>query len=374
MQDFGGSAVGAPREVVRPTSAGEVASTLLRADGRTPVVPRGRGHSTDGRSLTGGISIDMRGLATVHEVRDACVSVDAGATWREVLEATLPHGRTPPVLTDYLDLTVGGTLSAGGVGGTSHVHGTQAGNVAELEVVTPDGRIARCSPSLDRRLFDAVRGGSGRHGIITRAVLRLVPAPRDVLVCTVPCKDATALLRVQTTAPADHLSGQAKPSETGWRYEAKAVLFDGKEPPRGLGPSEVETATYREFADRMTPDVDELIALGEWRRPHPWAIAFLPGVVAAGFIESTLAAMEPEDIGLSGVVLVKALKGTGDTGTPGLADVADPVQFGLLRTASPGCPSPEAMASANERFHERARAAGGVPYPAPVGGASGRTG
>ena len=53
----------------------------------------------------------MGRLRTIHAVQRDRVVVDAGATWREVVEATLPHGRTPPVLTDYLDLSVGGTLA-----------------------------------------------------------------------------------------------------------------------------------------------------------------------------------------------------------------------------------------------------------------------
>jgi hypothetical protein len=363
MRDFGGSAWMVPRRVVRPSSAHDVTAALVDGHDGTPVVARGCGHSTDGRSLTDGILIDMRALATIHEVRDGSVRVDAGATWREVLEATLPQGLTAPVLTDILDVTVGGTLSAGGIGGTSHIHGTQAGNVIELEVATPDGDIVRCSPSHNRRLFDAIRG-TRLNGVITKAVLRLVPAPRSVLSCRVPCEDAAGLLRVQSRTWTDHFSGQVMASETGWRYEAKVVVFDGTEPPPGIEPSEVETIPYRDFADRMRPDVEELVANGEWARPHPWATAFLPGSRAAPFIEDTLAELTPEDLGLSGVILVRALKGTGDPGVPGLGGLADPVLFGLLRTASPGCAPAEAMAAANRDFHVRVLAAGGLPYPA----------
>ncbi|GAA2417592.1 hypothetical protein GCM10010191_30280 [Actinomadura vinacea] len=367
MGDFGGTMRRTPREVVRPASAREVAAVLARAGGTIPVVPRGCGHSTDGRSLTGGISLDMRALAAIRPVRDAPVHggrvlVEAGATWREVLEATLPHGLTPPVLTDHLDMTVGGTLAAGGVGGTSHVHGLQTAAVLELEVATADGALLRCSPSRDRELFDAVRGGAGRHGIITGAALRLVPAPRRVLSCKIPCRDAAELLRVQTGTRADHVSGQARPSEDGWRYEAKAVLYDADAPPPGPACTEVEELGYLDFADRMRPDVEELIALGEWARPHPWAMAFLPGRAAAAFIERTLAAMGRAELGLSGVVLIKAL-----TGVDG---IADPVLFGLLRTASPGCAPVGAMLAANRDFHAGARAAGGRPYP--PAGAPGR--
>ena len=59
----------------------------------------------------------MGRLRTVHRVQGNRVVVDAGATWSEVLAATLPHGLTPPVFTDYLGLSVGATLVVGGVGG-----------------------------------------------------------------------------------------------------------------------------------------------------------------------------------------------------------------------------------------------------------------
>ncbi|MFB4314376.1 FAD-binding protein [Actinomadura sp. 21ATH] len=359
MRDFGGLARRTPREVVRPAIDREAAAAARRG-----AVPRGRGHSTGGQSLTGGVSLDTGGLAAVHAIGADRISVGAGATWRDVLAATLPRGLAPPVLTDYLDLTVGGTLSAGGVGGASHVHGTQACNALDLDVATRDGEIVRCSPALNRPLYDAVRGGMGRHGVITRATLRLVPAPRHVLSCKVSCESAAELLGLQGSVRADHLSGQAKAAEAGRRYELRAVLYEGEAPPPGLpagAEAEVERLPFAEFADRMRPDVEELIVLGEWDRAHPWAMAFLPGPRAAAFIERTLDATGPADLGLSGLVLIKALA---VPRTPALRAPADPVLFGLLRTASPGYTPAADMLDANGRFLAEATALGAVPYPA----------
>lgn len=53
------------------------------------------------------------------------VVVEAGATWSDVLRATLAQGKAPPVLTDYLELSVGGTLIVGGVGGTTSAFGAR---------------------------------------------------------------------------------------------------------------------------------------------------------------------------------------------------------------------------------------------------------
>ena len=64
--------------------------------------------------------------------------MDAGGEqlWADVLNATLEHGLAPRVWTDYLHITVGGTLSNGGIGGQTFRHGPQISNVHELDVVT----------------------------------------------------------------------------------------------------------------------------------------------------------------------------------------------------------------------------------------------
>jgi FAD/FMN-containing dehydrogenase len=116
---------------------------------------------------------DFGHLVQVHE--DTAV-VQAGARWSEVLRAAIPRGVAPPVLTDYLELSVGGTLSVGGIGGTI-LHGAQVDNVLELEVVTGTGARVVCSPSRRADLFHAVLAGLGQCGIITRATVRLLPAP-----------------------------------------------------------------------------------------------------------------------------------------------------------------------------------------------------
>ncbi|RKS74343.1 FAD/FMN-containing dehydrogenase [Actinomadura pelletieri DSM 43383] len=365
MRDFGGIVERSPVRVVRPGSAREAVRAVREAAAQgLDVVPRGLGHSTYGQSLTAGVSLDLRRLTGV-EVRARDAVVAAGTTWREVLDATLPHGLTPPVLTDYLDVTVGGTISAGGVGGTSHVHGTQADNVRALAValnVTGDGEPVRCSPDAHPELFDAVRAGLGRHGVITEATIPLVPAPERVLCCTIPCRDAADVLRVQRDVRADHISAQAKPAPHGWAYEVKAVRYgDGSgravaPPPEAV---EVEELSYLDFCDRLRPDVEELIAFGEWARPHPWGMVFLPATRAASVIEATLAELTPSGLGLSGVVLVKALR----VGRVPMLDVPDdPVLFSVLRTASPGCASVAEMLAANRVLLDRARAAGGTRY------------
>ncbi|WP_280265766.1 FAD-binding protein [Nocardia wallacei] len=357
MRDFGGMISRSPRLVVRPTSASEIADAIQDAetDGAA-VIARGCGHSTCGESLTDDITLDMRSMASIHRLDDDRVTVGAGATWREVLEATLPRGLMPPVLTDYLDLTVGGTLSAAGIGGTSHIHGTQAANVLELEVVTPTARIVTCTPVHRRQLFDAVRAGMGRHGVIAAATLRLVAAPERVLSCRVRYDSVAKLIAAQRRIKADHISGQAKSGG----FEVKAVLYDATRPPAGLSSTDVEELAFIDFADRMRPDVAKLVEIGEWDRPHPWGQVIVPAAHAGAIIERTLADATPSDLGLSGVVLIKRFH---PGQVPMLRAPSDAVIFGLLRTASPGCHSAAEMSAANDRLYNSAGAVGGVPYP-----------
>ena len=82
----------------------------------------------------------------------------------DLLEGT---GRLPRVLVDIAEATVGGTLSAGGLGTTSHRHGMQIAQVEQLEVVTGTGERYRCFPrrhgrqARERRTFYLFVKGEG---------------------------------------------------------------------------------------------------------------------------------------------------------------------------------------------------------------------
>jgi FAD/FMN-containing dehydrogenase len=137
--DFGHLVRRMPLAVLRPGSVQDIAAMIRwSSENGWQIAARGLGHSVFGRSqVAGGIVVDMSTLDGIRHVERDQVVVDAGATWRAILARTLPERRTPPVLTNYLDLSVGGTLSVGGIGGTSHRYGLQTDNVLELEVVTP---------------------------------------------------------------------------------------------------------------------------------------------------------------------------------------------------------------------------------------------
>jgi cytokinin dehydrogenase len=382
-EDFGHIVHRRPLAVLRPASTADIASIIAFARSRgLPVAAHGQGHGTSGRAQApGGIVIDMSTLAAVHAVEAGFVVVDAGIRWSQVLKATLVRGLTPPVLTDYLELSVGGTLSVGGLGGTSHRYGAQTDCVIELEIVTPKGEISVCSPARNRELFDAVRAGQGNSGVITRATLALIPAPQRVRRYKFACADSGSLianqLRLLAERRFDYLEGQVRPDEegTGWRYivEAAAYYTPPAEPDdrallAGLdvisGAEEIEDLSYASFLSRMAPGEAHLRSIGAWFHPHPWCNLLLPGECTPMVVAETMRDLTHEDLGEGGLALLYPIPTAGLI-TPRFprpkAELA--FLFALLRTAPPANPvALERMLQANQRLAERASALGGTTY------------
>ena len=174
-RDFGGMVEKMPSAVVTPHS-GEDVSRIVSWAAREGVrlAIRGSGYSQGGQTLTaGGIVLDTRRLDRVSLVGGDLARAQGGAAWIKVVDSLNGTGLLPRVLAVFGDLTVGGTLSAGGVGTTSHRYGVEVEQVEQLEVVTGTGERVLCSRDLNADLFDAVRGGQGQFGIITDAWIRL---------------------------------------------------------------------------------------------------------------------------------------------------------------------------------------------------------
>ena len=161
--DYGRMTRRAPGAVARPGSVEEtcrVVRDAARAGIRVAV--RGGGHSQGGQSLAdGGLLLDTRGLDAIRPAGPEVVRAQGGAEWGKVIAALRGTGRLPSVLVDIGEATVGGTLSAGGVGSTSHRHGAQVGQVERLEVVTGTGERLLCSPTLNSGLFGRRAGRPG---------------------------------------------------------------------------------------------------------------------------------------------------------------------------------------------------------------------
>ena len=323
-EDFGHLLRRAPEGVLLPGSGEDVAATVrwAAAHGRR-FAAQGNRHSVFGRAqVRDGIVADLRRLRAIRDVHDDRVVADAGATWREVLAATLPRGRTPPVLPDYLDLSVGGTLVVGGVGSRTWRQGTVSDTVVELRVVTGRGEQVSCSPTRNPRLFDAVRAGLGQVAVITGATLPLVPAPRRVRRFLLYYPDLATMLADQrrlTREPRfEAVQGAVlAASDGGWTFRLDVVKELSGDPPddgtllAGLADdrprAQPSTLPYLDYLDRLAALEQALRANGQWWFPHPWLTTFVGDAAVEPVVAGELARLTPADLGPLGQVALSPI-------------------------------------------------------------------
>jgi cytokinin dehydrogenase len=381
--DFGRIIHRRPRAVLRPRSSADIARLMRVArDQGMKIAARGQGHSTYGRPLIDdGIVVDMSAIDSVHHVHPDRIVVDAGVTWRRVLDATLAQGLTPPVLTNYLGLSVGGTIAVGGIGGMSSRHGMQTDHVLELDVVTGAGEALTCSPTTQPDLFDAARAGLAQCCIITRATLRLVRAPRRVRRFQLSYPDLLLLTADQRRALAedrfDQMQGAVIPDGAGgWRYQLEAALHhDGEPAPddgsalAGLaddrGAAVITDVTYSDDAHAFAKLENLLRSNGQWLTPKPWLLTFLRGTDAERVASGILSELNSEDIGPFGRITCYPMR-TSACRTPlvRLPDETIAFPFNLIRIPASADPARVALMMAQNRaFYDRIRGAGGVQYP-----------
>ena len=382
--DWGHVVIETPLAVLVPASIADIVKAIKFANQHCikvgPMSMVGNTHSTQGQSQAEcGLVIDMSGLSEIHAINADNAVVDPGVRWFELLQQTLPLGKSPPVLTDHIDLSIGGTLSVGGIGGQTPQHGLQSDNVLELWVVTGEGKLRQCSPSNNVGLFNAVRGGLGQFGVIVRAKVKLIAVKPLARQYTAVYPDVASLIADQVTlmneGRFDYVEGLGLPQpDDSYVLLLQAVkYFDPAAPPddvamlAGLnfipGTSAAETLTLYDFYNRLGPIVDFTKFTGEWFLPHPLTDFFLPRSEAAAFIEETLANTPVADIGY-GPVLIYPFPRNKVT-APFIPLPHEPVcvLFSLLRWAPSADPAVVAdLVAKNRDVFEAMRDIGGKRY------------
>jgi cytokinin dehydrogenase len=321
--DYGRILDRAPHVVVRPADANDLAAVVRYARrAGLSLTAQGAAHSQGGQSLSdGGVLLDMRGFGAAPHIDAAarCVTVGAGALWRDVVAAALPHGLVPPVLTSNLYTTVGGTASVGGIGRSSFRHGTQLDNHLELEVVTGGGEVVTCTADRRRELFEHALGGLGQFGIITRVRHRLRPHGPRVCRCVGAYASLDALLdgadHVVAGDAADAVVGLVGAEGGRWRYALAAEAESGDEDWEPVW--RLATAlrgAERPLRHRTTPLAAAVLPPPAPPRHRPWSGAravvapgvdlVLPRAAAAPFIGEVLDWLPPRVRARAEVVLL----------------------------------------------------------------------
>jgi FAD/FMN-containing dehydrogenase len=177
--------------VLRPGSVDEVAAILkLANETKTAVVPQGGNTGLVGGQipLNGEVLLSLARLDKIREIDPVSntMTVEAGVTLQRAREAAAEAGRLyPQLLPSEGTCTIGGNLSTNAGGTAAVAHGIARSHALGLEVVLADGRVLHDLNKLKKNntgydLKNLFIGAEGTLGIITAAVLRLVPRPRAV--------------------------------------------------------------------------------------------------------------------------------------------------------------------------------------------------
>ena len=195
---------GTPLAVVRPENAEQVQTVLRWASGRRiPVVPRGAGSGLSGGSsaVDGGVVLSMEKMRAIEiDTATRVAVVEPGAFNAEVKAAAAALGLWyPPDPSSYEICSIGGNIATNAGGLCCVKYGVTTDYVLGLDVVLADGtKITlggkRIKDVAGLSLLKLFVGSEGTLGVVTRAILRLIPAQpaRSTLVAAFPTVAAAA--------------------------------------------------------------------------------------------------------------------------------------------------------------------------------------
>jgi len=209
--------------IVRPASTAEVAAVVAAcAENSMAIVPQGGNTGLVGGQIPfPGDNAILLNLSRMNRIQNIdllndTVTLEAGVTLAALQGAAQGAGRLFPLhLASQGSAQVGGAISTNAGGNAVLRYGMMRELVLGIEAVLPDGKIWNGLRGLrkDNTGYDLKQlfiGGEGTLGIITRAVVKLFPAPRSVETAMAAVPDvaqAVALLPLLRAATGDQLTG-----------------------------------------------------------------------------------------------------------------------------------------------------------------------
>lgn len=183
-----------PQMIVEPANAGEIAQALkIATDAGLRVIPRGGGTKIDwgnylrpnGRS--GGLILSTRRLNRVieHAWGDMTATVEAGCTFKQLQQILAEHGQR--LALDPLwpeQATIGGILATNDSGPLRIRFGSLRDLIIGITLALPDGTLAKSGGKVVKNVagYDLPKlatGSLGTLGMVTQAIFRLHPIPRE---------------------------------------------------------------------------------------------------------------------------------------------------------------------------------------------------
>jgi FAD/FMN-containing dehydrogenase len=200
---------GRTRAVIRPGTTAEIAEVVrLCVASGTPIVPQGGNTSMVGGAVPAEDGSELvLSTARLNRIRDLdlvdlTLTIESGVTLKAAQIAAADAGCLLPLsISSEGTAQIGGVLAVNAGGNNTVRYGNARDLVLGLEVVLPDGTVWNGLRRLRkdntgyclRQLFV---GSEGTLGIITAAVLKLAPRPREVAVALCGVENADAALEL----------------------------------------------------------------------------------------------------------------------------------------------------------------------------------
>ena len=169
-----------------------------------PLVVRGAGTGLVGSSVAvhGGIMIDISGMNKIIELDEdnLTLTVEPGVTLMEIYEYLEAFGFMYPPDPGEKTATIGGNISTNAGGMRAVRYGVTRDYIRGLDVIlmngskiTLGGKTVKFSSGYS--IKDLIIGSEGTLGIITRAILKIIPIPKYSISLLIPFPDASDALK-----------------------------------------------------------------------------------------------------------------------------------------------------------------------------------
>lgn len=185
-----------PDVVVRVLSTAEIAKVMQYAyEKNIPVTPRGAGTGLVGSSVAieHGIMLDTSLMNQILELdeENLTITVEPGVLLMELASYVEEHDFFYPPDPGEKSATVGGNISTNAGGMRAVKYGVTRDYVRGLEVVLPNGTVVEFGGKIVKNssgyaLKDLMVGSEGTLGIITKAILKLLPLPKKAISLLIP--------------------------------------------------------------------------------------------------------------------------------------------------------------------------------------------
>jgi glycolate oxidase len=191
-----------PPELVLQPGAVEDVSRIMKYcnEHNIPVTPRGAGTGLSGGALPvfGGVTLDMKRFNKILKVdkRNFQIITEPGVITQELQEHLKAEGLFyPPDPASKGSCFIGGNVSENSGGPRAVKYGVVKDYVLNLEIVLPDGEIMWTGANVLKNatgynLTQLIVGSEGTLGVITKIVLRLIPAVKYDMLLLVPFRSA----------------------------------------------------------------------------------------------------------------------------------------------------------------------------------------